>query len=175
MSFEKCPPCPDGRNFMIAGRCCRVTAMAGASSIARPLSLSAPALPAAPLIVFDDACVLCSTFVQWVIRHDQRSQFRFTAAQGHLGQALYRDLSLDPVRLETILLVVDGVSYANLAGILEIATRLGGVWRLAALLGLLPAPLGDWIYDRIAQNRYALFGRREACWVPTPDVADRVI
>ena len=142
----------------------------------RHLSDSAPAVPtAAPLIVFDDVCVLCASFVQWVIRHDRRAQFRFTSAQGPLGQALFRDLGLDPVRLETILLVESGVAHGRLAGIIEIATRLGGVWRAAVVLKVLPAPLGDWVYDRIARNRYALFGKRDVCWTPSPDVADRVI
>jgi salicylate hydroxylase len=92
-----------------------------------------------------------------------------------LGQALYRDLGLDLVQFETNLLVVDGIAYGKFAGLIEIATRLGGVWRAAALLRAVPAPLGDWVYDRIAQNRFAWFGRRETCWMPSPDVADRVI
>lgn len=142
----------------------------------RRLSDSAPALPtAAPLIVFDDVCVLCAGFVQWVIRHDPRGTFRFTSAQGPLGQAIFRDLGLDPDTLETILLVADGVAYGKLAGIIAIATRLGGLWRAATMLKVLPAPLGDWFYDRIARNRYALFGRRAVCWAPSPDAADRVI
>lgn len=141
----------------------------------RRLSPAAPPLPAAPLIVFDDVCVLCSTFVQWVIRHDRNGQFRFTSAQGPLGQALYRDLGLDPIRLETMLLVVDGVAHEKLGAVIEIATRLGGLWRSAAALRMLPLPLGGWAYDRVARNRYALFGRRETCWLPGPDAADRVI
>lgn len=142
---------------------------------ARPLSPSAPPLPDAPLIVFDEVCVLCSGFVQWVIRHDRAGAFRFTAAQGPLGQALYRELGLDPERLETMLLIVDGSAYGKLAAIIEIARRVGGVWRAAALFKVMPARLRDGLYDRIARNRYALFGKRETCWLPTPDIADRVL
>lgn len=142
----------------------------------RRLSGQAPALPTtAPLIVFDDVCVLCAGFVQWVIARDPGGRFRFTSAQGPLGQALYRDLGLDPVRFETNLLVVNGVVYGKLRGLIEILTRLGGMWRIAAVLRVLPGPLGDWLYDRIALNRYRLFGKRETCWLPTPDLADRVI
>ena len=119
--------------------------------------------------------LLCSGFIQWVIRRDRHEQFRFTSAQGALGQALYRDVGLDPLRLETNLLVVNGVAYGKLTAVIEVAVRLGGVWRMAALLRAVPAPLGDWAYDRIAQNRYALFGRRDTCWLPSPEVADRVI
>lgn len=146
------------------------------SPFIKRLTAAAPALPTpAPLIVFDDVCVLCSGFVHWVIRHDRQGLFRFTAAQGPLGQALYRELGLDPVQFETNLLVVDGIAYGKYAAVIEVAVRLGGVWRAAAVLRLMPAVLGDWAYDRIARNRYALFGRRETCWMPSPDIASRVI
>lgn len=138
-----------------------------------PTSQAVPA--AGPLIVFDDVCVLCSRFVQWVIRHDREKRFRFTPAQGPLGQAVYRELKLDPVNFETNLLVVDGVVYGKLAAIIGIAVRLGGVWRAAAALRVLPGPVGDWLYDRVARNRYALFGKRETCWLPSPDLADRFV
>ena len=150
--------------------------MARRRPLIRALSPSAPAIPtAAPLIVFDDVCVFCSGFVQWVIRHDRARLFRFTSAQGPLGQALYRDLGLDPVRFETSLLVADGVVYGGLRGVAEIALRLGGAWRAAGLLRLLPTALGEPAYDLVARNRYRWFGRRDACWLPSADVADRVI
>ncbi|MCC6912557.1 MAG: DUF393 domain-containing protein [Rhodospirillaceae bacterium] len=130
----------------------------------------------APLIVFDEMCVLCAGFVQWVIRHDRHRAFRFTSAQGPLGQALYRDLGLDPVHVETNLVVVDGVAYGKFAGYIQVAARLGGGWRAAAgLLRLVPAFLGDRAYDLVARNRYMLFGKRGVCWTPPADVAARVI
>lgn len=141
----------------------------------RRLSPAAPVTPTAPLIVFDGVCVLCSGFVVWVIERDDARRFRFTSAQGELGQALCRDLGLDPVAFETMLLVVDGVAYGKLRAVIEIVTRLGGIWRAAGLLRAIPAGLGDWAYDQVARRRYAMFGRREACWLPTADAADRVI
>lgn len=125
--------------------------------------------------MFDGLCVLCSGFVQWVIERDPDRLFRFTWAQGPLSQALYRDLGLDPINFETNLVVVDGVAYGKLDAFIEVASRLGGPWGLMAALRLLPVALRNWLYDRIAQNRYALFGRRQTCWLPSPDVADRVI
>ncbi len=147
--------------------------MTFARSFIRRVTIPVPT--AAPLIVFDDMCVLCSGFVQWVIRHDRGRLFRFTSAQGPLGQALYRDLGLNAVTFETNLVVIDGVAYGKLAGYIEVMTRLGGPWRAATGLRVLPAALGDRIYDLIARNRTALFGRRETCWTPSPEIAGRVI
>lgn len=116
--------------------------------------------------------MLCSRFVSWVIAHDAAAAFRFTAAQGELGQALYNDLGVEPSRFDTLLLIDKGVAHFKLAAVIRIAQRLGGVWRAASVLRILPRPVGDWLYDRVASNRYALFGRREVCWLPA---ADRVI
>jgi predicted DCC family thiol-disulfide oxidoreductase YuxK len=40
---------------------------------------------------------------------------------------------------------------------------------------LLPRPLADWLYDRVAQNRYALFGRTDSCMIPPPEWRERFI
>ena len=57
----------------------------------------------------------------------------------------------------------------------SLASRLGGAWRLLAVLRLIPRPLADWLYDAIARNRYRLFGRTEACMMPPPQWRDRFI
>jgi predicted DCC family thiol-disulfide oxidoreductase YuxK len=136
----------------------------------------APALPAAaPLVVFDGVCVLCSRYVQWVIARDSGRRFWFTPAQGPLGQLLYRELKLDAVEFETNLLIVDGKAYGKLEAFIEIAGRLGGVWRAAKILRLLPSGLRDLLYDALAANRYRVFGKHEVCWMPSPRTADRVV
>ena len=56
-----------------------------------------------------------------------------------------------------------------------IMTRLGGVWRLGIVLGWLPGRLSDRLYETIARNRYALFGRTEQCIRPDASWRDRVI
>ncbi len=38
---------------------------------------------------------------------------------------------------------------------------------------IVPRRIRDWLYDRIARNRYRLFGKRATCLVPSPEVAAR--
>ena len=128
-----------------------------------------------PLIVFDEVCILCSGFARFVARRDPDGRFRFTMAGSQLGQSLFRHYGFDPVNYETNLLVVDGRAYGKLAAFAGIMTRLGGGWRLAGVVRVLPARFADWLYDRIAQNRYRLFGKSETCMVPEADWRNRVI
>jgi predicted DCC family thiol-disulfide oxidoreductase YuxK len=49
------------------------------------------------------------------------------------------------------------------------------LWSLTPILYLLPRPLRDWLYNRIARNRYDWFGRRDVCYVPTPELRSRFL
>ena len=128
-----------------------------------------------PLIVFDGICVLCSRFAEFVARRYRDHKFRFTAAQSPLGQALFAHYGLDPVNFETNLLIEDGVALGKFDAFARIVPRLGGPCRMAVAVRILPRPIADWLYDRIALNRYRLFGRRDACVVPGPNWQGRVI
>lgn len=40
---------------------------------------------------------------------------------------------------------------------------------------MVPRVLRDPVYRWIARNRYHLFGKRDTCWVPTPQQRARVL
>jgi predicted DCC family thiol-disulfide oxidoreductase YuxK len=128
-----------------------------------------------PIIIFDGVCVLCSGFVHWVIRHDRDKQFRFVAAQSPLGQAIYRHIELPTEVFETNLLIAGGFIYGKSEAFFRIIERLGPPWSLLGIGRLCPASLRTWFYDRIARNRYRLFGRTESCMAPAPDIAGRFL
>jgi predicted DCC family thiol-disulfide oxidoreductase YuxK len=48
-------------------------------------------------------------------------------------------------------------------------------WSWVGVVRVVPRPARNWVYDRVARNRYRLFGRTDACLVPTPDVARRFL
>jgi predicted DCC family thiol-disulfide oxidoreductase YuxK len=138
-----------------------------------------PDVPAFPddkgLIVFDGVCVLCSRAAQFVLRHDRDFTFRLTTAQSALGQALFRHYGLDPEAFETNLVLIDGRATGKLDAVAAVCRRLGGGWRVLSLLRYLPRAIGDPLYDRIARNRYRLFGRSAACMMPEPRWRERFI
>ncbi len=127
------------------------------------------------LIVFDGVCVLCMGSAQFVLKRDTNFAFHLTTAQSPLGQALFRHYGLDTKTFETNLVVIDGRAYAKLDSVIDVCRRLGGTARLLTALRLLPRPLADWTYDRIARNRYTLFGRTDRCMIPPPEWKERFI
>ncbi|WP_170114414.1 thiol-disulfide oxidoreductase DCC family protein [Litoreibacter ponti] len=127
------------------------------------------------VVVFDGVCVLCSGFLKFMLKHDRAERFSFVVAQSELGEALYAHLGLKSADYDTNVVIMDGVIYTKLDAFAAAVGSLGGIWRAARLVRVLPRPLADWLYNRIARNRYSVFGRMESCMVPTPDVKARFL
>ncbi len=132
-----------------------------------------PKLPG-PVVFFDGVCGGCSRFVDFVMAADRRGEILFSPAQGETagGLGLFRDEDPDDW----------AIAYADETGIREgadavfaILRRLGGPWRFAALFGRLPGFVKEPCYRAVARYRYAVFGRRESCRVPSPRERDRFL
>jgi predicted DCC family thiol-disulfide oxidoreductase YuxK len=52
---------------------------------------------------------------------------------------------------------------------------LGGIWKVLYGFIIIPRPIRDWVYDRIAKSRYSLFGKRDSCMIPTPSLKKRFL
>jgi predicted DCC family thiol-disulfide oxidoreductase YuxK len=128
-----------------------------------------------PIIVFDGTCVLCSGSAQFVLRHDARGVFRLLAAQTTLGRALYIHYGHDPIDYETIILIADGVATFRAEACIRIAQGLGLPWSLAGIFRILPPSWRDGLYGVLARNRFRVFGRRDACYLPDQRHADRFL
>lgn len=138
-----------------------------------------PAVPAfpddRPVIVYDGVCMLCAAAMRDIARRDTTGRYRFVAGQSALGRALFRHYRLDADEFETVLLIENGRCYGKLEMARRLARDLGGSWRLFQLFAPLPGRVRDWCYDRVAKNRYRLFGRSDVCMAPDASWRSRLI
>ena len=126
------------------------------------------------LIYYDGLCGLCDRFVQFVLRRDRAARYRFAPLQGSTaGERV--PASLDPRASQTVILEDAGRFRVRSDAALAILSGLGGAWRLAGLLRVIPRPLRDAVYDLVARNRERWFGRRAECRVPEPAERDRFL
>ena len=65
--------------------------------------------------------------------------------------------------------------YTKSDAAIRVAELLGWPYRLARVARLLPSGVRDSLYDIVAANRYAWFGRKDQCMVPDEDVSDRFL
>jgi predicted DCC family thiol-disulfide oxidoreductase YuxK len=126
------------------------------------------------LVIFDGECVLCSGWVRFILPRDSQRRFRFASIQRVPGRNIAARLGIDPDAPATNAVIVDGVAYFKSDSALAVLQRLDG-WRWTKMLRIVPRFVRDWIYDRIARNRYALFGRADNCMVPTGEQAARFL
>ncbi|CAN7458996.1 thiol-disulfide oxidoreductase DCC family protein [Pseudoxanthomonas sp. LjRoot143] len=127
-----------------------------------------PARKEGPVIVFDGICVLCNGWVRFLLKHDREGRYRFAAMQSDAGRALLAGHGLDPDDPASFLLVEGAQAWTDSDAIRRVLTGLGGVWRLAAVIAVVPRVVRDPLYRWVARNRYRWFGTTE-CRVPTQE------
>jgi predicted DCC family thiol-disulfide oxidoreductase YuxK len=53
--------------------------------------------------------------------------------------------------------------------------RLPTPWSWLGVFKVIPKFLRDVLYKFVARYRYNIFGKREACWLPTPELRARFL
>lgn len=127
-----------------------------------------------PILFFDGVCTLCNASVDFIIRHDKKSAFRFASLQSEFAQnelkkaGFYNETNVfSENSMNTVVLLADGNVFKKSDAALEIARRLGGFWSVFYFFKILPRPVRDFFYDLVARNRYRFFGKKETCRLPT--------
>lgn len=126
------------------------------------------------VILYDGVCIFCSRWVRFVAKRDTAKRFRFTPIQSGYGARLARTFGIDPDDPDTNALVHNGEVFMKSDAALTVLSLLPG-WSWVRVLFAVPKPLRDPVYSLIAHNRYRIFGRYDACFVPDAELRSRVI
>lgn len=127
------------------------------------------------VILFDGVCKLCNAWSQFIIQHDHQQVFKLASVQSDAGQQILRFFNQPTDHFNSMLYIEGDRAYAQSEAFIRIVAQLGRPWRYGAWINVLPLSLRNWLYDRIALNRYVLFGRYEQCLLPSPDHAERFL
>lgn len=126
------------------------------------------------VILYDGVCNLCDASVRFIIKHDKKDKFRFAPLQSEAGK-LYADQFNIVPDLSTFYLIDSGQVYGKSEAWMKILAELSWPTSLLSIGRIVPGPLRDWAYDRIGANRYRMFGRKDECPVPDPDLMYKFI
>ncbi|HYP50343.1 MAG TPA: thiol-disulfide oxidoreductase DCC family protein [Pyrinomonadaceae bacterium] len=127
------------------------------------------------IVLFDGVCNFCNDTVNFIIRRDRKDSFRFAALQSEIGQKLLRQYDLNAPGIDSVVLIENGRAFTHSTAALKIARRLGGAWQIFSVFQFVPRPARDFFYRLFARNRYRLFGKREVCMMPTPEIKARFL
>ncbi len=126
-----------------------------------------------PILFFDGVCNLCNASVDFVVQHESCSTLRFASLQGETAKKLLGEEKAKA--LSSLVLWHADATYERSTAALKVARYLRAPWRWLRVLGLVPRPLRDLVYDWIARNRYRWFGKKDTCRVPTPYERERFL
>ncbi len=139
------------------------------------------------VVLFDGVCNFCDASVNFIIRHDKAGYFKFAPLQSDEGRRLANKYGLesataepdasesDIVPIDSVILVENGRAFTHSTAALKISRRLGAPWSWMYALVVVPRPVRDWGYKLFAKYRYRLFGKKDQCMLPTPDVRARFL
>lgn len=128
------------------------------------------------IVLFDGVCNLCHGAIQFIIKRDPKNRFVFASLDSEIGQKLLAERGIDRNEVDSIVLIIpDDAYFIKSDAALEISKSLSGIYPALRYLSFLPQGFRDFIYDRIANNRYRIFGKKEECPLPTPSQRDKFL
>lgn len=127
------------------------------------------------VLLFDGVCNLCNGSVDWLIDHDTNNKFLYASLQSQFGKNVATKFQLHGNYMDTVLLLEDDKIYLRSEAVLRIFKHLGGAYYLLYLFIIIPAFIRDFFYRIVANNRYAWFGKRDACRIPTAELQEKFL
>ena len=139
------------------------------------------------VVLFDGVCNFCDASVNFIIEHDKAGYFKFAPLQSDEGKRLATEYGFesaavpkgdgasDLIPIDSVILVEDRRGYTHSTAALKILRRLGAPWSWAYAFVIVPRAIRDWAYRLFARYRYRLFGRRDQCMLPSPEVRARFL
>jgi len=135
-----------------------------------------PAASSPEILFYDGHCALCHGAVKFIVKRDRSgAAFRFAPLQGDTFRAVVPPEKRASLPDSVVVRTSTGALLIRSDAFLHIFWRLGGGWKaLAGILGVIPRPLRDAVYNMIARIRYRVFGTRDdLCPVMPPDLRAR--
>ncbi|MBS1492428.1 MAG: thiol-disulfide oxidoreductase DCC family protein [Bacteroidetes bacterium] len=127
------------------------------------------------IILFDGVCNFCDSSVNFIIDRDKKNIFKFAALQSEKGQEILEYFSLPKDDFDSFVFIENDKVFKKSSAALKIANKLGGIWKIFYPLIVVPKFLRDFFYSLIANNRYKLFGKKDACRIPTPELKQKFL
>lgn len=106
-------------------------------------------------VYYDGYCALCHYYIKHIINIDLRNIVYYQPIQ---ESAYYNPEE----KIESILVYTKNICYKKSDAVLYIYSRIGGMFAVFAFFArLVPKNIRDIIYDKIANNRYTIFGKKD--------------
>lgn len=128
-----------------------------------------------PIILFDGVCNFCEGIVKFVLERDKEGVFRFAPLQSEVGEKYLQQFGLSTTDFDTFVLVEGNTFTTRSTAGLRVLRHLPWPWRAAYIFIIVPRFIRDGVYNFIAGRRYRIWGKKDACMIPTPEMRARFL
>ncbi len=127
------------------------------------------------IILFDGVCNFCNSSVNFIIERDSNNYFKFAPLQTDIAQKLLEKYNINKADTDSVILIEDDKAYTHSTAGLKIARKMDGIWSIFYILIIVPKFIRDFCYKTFAKYRYKLFGKKDVCMMPTPEIRERFL
>ena len=127
-----------------------------------------------PIIYYDAQCLLCNGFIKSLIQRDPKGIIKYCSLQDEKAAVIRQEHDMSDT-FSTVILLDQGKWYYESDVAIQIAKYLEGPWQNLRNAQFIPKPIRNWTYSLIAENRYRLFGKSDACIIPDENIRSRFI
>lgn len=127
------------------------------------------------ILLFDGYCNLCQSSVQFVLKHEKKSELYFTSLQSETGIQLLKHYSIDPNEVDSFVLIENNKAFIKSSAALRVLKYLKGLYPLGFGFIIVPEFIRNIVYDFVAKNRYKWYGKTDSCMLPNKDLLKRFL
>jgi len=124
------------------------------------------------IIFFDGVCNLCNTSVVWVLKNERKPDLYFAHLQGKLSKEI---LNQQAEKLDSFIFYENEKVYTKSTAALKLTKYLKWHFQFFRVFFLVPPFIRNVVYDFVAKNRYAWFGKKDQCMMPTDALKTRFL
>jgi predicted DCC family thiol-disulfide oxidoreductase YuxK len=121
------------------------------------------------IVIFDGVCKLCNGWSQFIIKRGPDNQIKLANIQSDIGKQLLQHFGYDANDVTTMLYIEEGRCWDKSDAFFKVIGQLNTPLKYLVIFKIIPKVIRDWLYDRIALNRYRLFGKYLSCPIPSED------
>lgn len=127
-----------------------------------------------PIVIYDGECGMCSSFVQFILKHEKTENVRFTPTDSQLAISIINQHFGSDIPDSIIYINGDKILTESSAAI-EISKELKWPFQIVRYIGIIPRSIRDIVYRFIAKRRKKIFDSSpEACKIGS-NYSDRII
>lgn len=127
------------------------------------------------IIFFDGECNLCNEFVQFVLKHEQTPNFKFSSLQSEFAQGFFKQYNFDVSLIDSVVVHYNNQFYWQSKAAFIVIAQLKSPYKWLRIFKFTPTFIADFVYKTVAKYRYKIWGKTNQCWVMKPAYRDRFL